>query len=72
MHVPGLIVIAPGTAYDAKGLLKAAIRSNNPVVFFENWLLWATTGLVPEEEYLVPIGKAEVKRAGSDVTALLL
>jgi len=68
LHIPGLIVIAPGTPYDAKGLLKAAIRSNNPVVFFENKLLYAVTGPVPEEEYLVPIGRAEVKRAGRDLT----
>ena len=68
LHIPGLIVMAPGTAYDAKGLLKAAIRSNNPVLFFENKLLYFETGLVPEEDYLVPIGKAEVKRVGEDVT----
>ncbi len=68
MHVPGLILIAPGTAYDAKGLLKAAIRSNNPVVFFENKLLYAESGLIPEGEYLVPIGVADVKRRGEDVT----
>ncbi len=68
LHIPGLIVMAPGTPYDAKGLLKAAIRSNNPVVFFENKLLYATTGPVPEEDYLVPIGSALVRRPGSDVT----
>jgi 2-oxoisovalerate dehydrogenase E1 component len=70
LHVPGLIVIAPGTAFDAKGLLKAAIRSNNPVVFFENKLLYAATGPVPSREFLVPIGKADVKRAGNDVTVV--
>lgn len=70
LHIPGLIVMAPGTPYDAKGLLKAAIRSNNPVVFFENKLLYATTAPVPEEEYLVPIGKADLKRLGSDVTVV--
>ncbi len=68
MHIPGLILIAPGTAYDAKGLLKAAIRSNNPVVFFENKLLYADTGPIPDGEYLVPIGVADVKRPGQDVT----
>jgi 2-oxoisovalerate dehydrogenase E1 component len=68
LHIPGLIVMAPGTPYDAKGLLKAAIRSNNPVVFFENKLLYTATGPVPEGEYLVPIGHADVKRPGTDVT----
>jgi len=68
MGIPGLIIIAPGTPYDAKGLLKAAIRSNNPVLFFENKLLYASIGLVPEGEYLVPIGVADVKREGGDVT----
>ena len=66
--IPGLLVLAPGTAADAKGLLKAAIRSNNPVLFFENKLLYADAGPVPEGEYLVPIGKADVKRPGTDVT----
>jgi len=70
--IPGLIVVAPGTPYDAKGLLKAAIRSNNPVLFFENKLLYTAIGPVPEEEYIVPIGVAEVKRAGSDVTLVAL
>ncbi len=68
MGIPGLIIIAPGTPYDAKGLLKSAIRSNNPVLFFENKLLYTNIGPVPEEEYLVPMGVAEVKRRGSDVT----
>jgi 2-oxoisovalerate dehydrogenase E1 component len=68
LHIPGLIIIAPGTAYDAKGLLKSAIRCNNPVLFFENKLLYFETGPVPEEDYLVPIGKAEVKQEGEDVT----
>lgn len=66
--IPGLMVVAPGTPADAKGLLKAAIRSNNPVLFFENKLLYLTTGPVPEEEYLVPLGVAAVRRAGGDVT----
>jgi len=70
--IPGLIIIAPGTPYDAKGLLKAAIRSNNPVLFFENKLLYTAIGPVPEEEYVVPIGVAEVKRAGSDVTLVAI
>ena len=68
LQIPGLIVMAPSTPYDAKGLLKAAIRSNNPVVFFENKLLYATTGEVPAEDYVVPIGKADIKRRGSDLT----
>jgi 2-oxoisovalerate dehydrogenase E1 component len=66
--IPGLLVVAPGTPADAKGLLKAAIRSNNPVLFFENKLLYLATGPVPEGEYLVPLGVADVKRAGEDVT----
>ncbi len=66
--VAGLIVIAPGTPADAKGLLKAAIRSNNPVLFFENKLLYAMTGPVPSGDHLVPIGVADVKRRGTDVT----
>ena len=67
-HVPGLKVALPATPYDAKGLLKAAIRDDNPVVFFEDKLAYATRGPVPEEEYVIPFGVADVKRAGSDVT----
>ncbi len=67
-NVPGLVIIAPGTAADAKGLLKAAIRSNNPVVFYENKLGYASTGPVPEGDRVVPIGVARVARAGTDVT----
>jgi pyruvate dehydrogenase E1 component beta subunit len=67
-HVPGLQVVMPATPHDAKGLLKAAIRGDNPVVFLEHKALYASKGDVPEEEYLVPIGKADVKRAGRDVT----
>ncbi|MGQ9515972.1 MAG: alpha-ketoacid dehydrogenase subunit beta [Anaerolineae bacterium] len=68
VHIPGLIVIQPSTPYDAKGLLKSAIRNDNPVIFIEHKLLYITTGPVPEEEYLVPIGVADIKRAGDDVT----
>ena len=68
VHVPGLIVVQPATPYDAKGLLKSAIRDNNPVIFLEHKLLYNTTGLVPDEEYLIPIGAADVKRGGADVT----
>ncbi len=70
--IPGLIIIAAGTPYDAKGLLKAAIRSNNPVLFFENKLLYTAIGPVPEEEYIVPIGVAEVKHSGDDVTLVAI
>jgi pyruvate/2-oxoglutarate/acetoin dehydrogenase E1 component/TPP-dependent pyruvate/acetoin dehydrogenase alpha subunit len=70
--IPGLIVIAPGMPHDAKGLLKAAIRSNNPVLFFENKLLYSAVGPVPEEEYLVPIGVADVKRPGEDLTLVAI
>ena len=68
-YVPGLKVVAPATARDAKGLLKSAIRDNDPVVFIENEMMYnLVRDEVPEEEYLTPIGKAEVKREGSDVT----
>jgi 2-oxoisovalerate dehydrogenase E1 component len=68
VHTPGLIVIQPSTPYDAKGLLKSAIRDDNPVIFIEHKLLYNTTGPVPDEEYLIPIGVADVKRPGDDVT----
>jgi len=67
-NIPGLKVIAPGTPADAKGLLKSAIRDGNPVVFIEGEMLYNTKGEVPEGEYVVPIGKADVKREGGDVT----
>ncbi|MCX7786353.1 MAG: pyruvate dehydrogenase complex E1 component subunit beta [Spirochaetes bacterium] len=67
-HVPGIKVVAPATPYDAKGLLKSAIRDDNPVVVLEGELMYSWKGEVPEEEYLVPIGKADVKREGTDVT----
>jgi len=67
-HVPGLKVVMPSTPYDAKGLLKAAIRDDNPVIFIEHKLLYAEKGDVPEGDYLVPIGKANVKREGEDIT----
>ena len=67
-HVPGLKVITPGTPADAKGLLKSAIRDDDPIVFMEGEMLYNTKGEVPDGEHLVPIGKAEVKREGSDVT----
>jgi pyruvate dehydrogenase E1 component beta subunit len=79
-HIPGLKVLAPSTAYDAKGLLKSAVRDNNPVIIFEHKLLYGSKGgrsekgalspmgEVPEEEYLVPIGKGAIRREGKDVT----
>jgi 2-oxoisovalerate dehydrogenase E1 component beta subunit len=71
VHTPGLKVVAPATPHDAKGLLKAAIRDNNPVVYFENKYLYRhLKGEVPEEEYIVPIGAAEVRRQGEDITLL--
>ena len=69
-HVPGLKVIAPGTPADAKGLLKSAIRDNNPVIFLEHEAIYGSKGEVPEDEYLTPIGAADVKRTGSDVTLI--
>jgi pyruvate/2-oxoglutarate/acetoin dehydrogenase E1 component len=68
IHFPGLKVVFSSSPYDAKGLIKSAIRDNNPVLFYEHKLLYGVKGMVPEEEYLVPIGKAEVKREGKDVT----
>ena len=67
-HIPGLKVVAPATPADAKGLLKAAIRDDNPVMVLEGEMLYNTKGDVPEGEHVVPIGQAEVKREGSDVT----
>ena len=68
MNAPGIRVVIPSTAYDVKGLLKTAIRSDDPVLFLEHELLYSTKGEVPEEEYLIPFGVAEVKRPGRDVT----
>jgi len=67
-HFPGLKVVAPGSPYDAKGLLKAAIRSDDPVLFIEHHTLYQVRGEVPDGDYIVPIGVSEVKRPGSDVT----
>jgi pyruvate dehydrogenase E1 component beta subunit len=67
-HHPGVKVVVPSTAYDAKGLLKSAIRDNDPVFFLENTILYGDKGEVPEEEYLIPLGLADVKRAGTDLT----
>ncbi len=67
-HIPGLKVVAPWDAYDAKGLLKSAIRDDNPVIFFEHQLLYNLKAEVPERDYLLPIGKAKIRREGKDVT----
>ena len=67
-HVPGLHVAVPSTPYDAKGLMKAAIRSDGPVVFFEDKMMYKLKGPVPGEEYVIPFGQADVKRAGEDIT----
>lgn len=69
-HVPGLKVVMPGTPYDVKGLLKSAVRDDNPVIVVEHKALHALKGSIPEDEYLVPIGKAEVKKEGADVTVV--
>jgi len=72
-HVPGLKVVVPSTPYDAKGLLKTALREPNPVVFFEDKVMYAKIkGPVPEEEYTIPFGKADVKREGKDVSLIAL
>jgi len=68
VHIPGLVVVMPSTPKDAKGLLKSAIRDDNPVIFMENEVLYNLKGEVPEEEYTIPLGLGEVKRPGKDVT----
>lgn len=70
LHFPGIYVVMPATPYDAKGLLKAAIRDDNPVMFIEHKMLYGVKGPVPEEEYIIPLGVADVKREGSDVTVV--
>jgi pyruvate dehydrogenase E1 component beta subunit len=67
-HIPGLKVAIPSTPYDAKGLMKTAIRDNNPVVFFEDKMMYKLKGVVPSDDYAIPFGVADVKRAGSDIT----
>jgi len=67
-HIPGLKVVMPATPYDAKGLLKASIRDDNPTIFIEHKLLYMTKGEVPEDDYIVPLGQADIKRAGNDIT----
>jgi pyruvate dehydrogenase E1 component beta subunit len=69
-HVPGLKVVIPATPYDAKGLLKSAIRDDNPVVFFEDKMMYQLKGPVPTEEYTIPLGLADVKRVGTHITLI--
>jgi pyruvate dehydrogenase E1 component beta subunit len=69
-HIPGLKVVLPATPYDAKGLLKSAIRDDNPVVFFEDKLMYQLKGPVPEGEYTIPLGAADIKRPGRDITLI--
>jgi acetoin:2,6-dichlorophenolindophenol oxidoreductase subunit beta len=71
-QAPGLKIIVPTTPYDAKGLLKSAIRDGNPVLCFEDYTLWQLLGEVPDGDYVVPIGKADIKRVGSDITIVAL
>lgn len=70
LNIPGIKIALPSTPYDAKGLIKASIRDNDPVVYLEHKLLYGLSGLVPEEEYIIPFGKADIKREGSDVTVI--
>ncbi|WP_455364602.1 alpha-ketoacid dehydrogenase subunit beta [[Eubacterium] cellulosolvens] len=72
MHMPGIKVVTPSTPKDAKGLLKASIRDDNPVLFIEMGTLYFTRGPVPDEEYITPLGKADIKRPGRDVTVVAL
>lgn len=69
-HIPGLKVVMPSTPYDVKGLLKSAIRDNNPVIFIEHKGLYQTKGEIPEYEYIIPLGRAEIKRSGKDITLI--
>jgi len=69
-HIPGLKVVLPSTPYDAKGLLKTAIRDDNPVVFYEDKMMYKLKGPVPEEDYTIPLGVADVKRQGDDITII--
>ncbi|MBE7412186.1 MAG: pyruvate dehydrogenase complex E1 component subunit beta [Leptospiraceae bacterium] len=69
-HIPGLKVVAPSTPKDACGLLKTSIRDNNPVIFIESEVLYGVTGEIPDEEFLIPLGKAEIKKEGTDITLI--
>ncbi|MBM3708037.1 MAG: alpha-ketoacid dehydrogenase subunit beta, partial [Actinobacteria bacterium] len=70
LHMPGLKIVMPSTSYDAKGLLYGAIKDNNPVIFFEHKLAYQTKGHVPEELYEIPLGKADIKKQGNDITVV--
>jgi len=72
LHIPGLKIVMPSTPHDARGLLKTAIQDDNPVMFIEHKLLYATKGFVPNEEYLIPFGQADIKRKGQDVTVIAI
>lgn len=72
LHIPGLKIVMPSTPYDARGLLKTAIRDDNPVIFIEHKLLYATKGFIPDGEYLIPFGQADIKRKGKDVTIVTI
>jgi pyruvate/2-oxoglutarate/acetoin dehydrogenase E1 component len=72
LHIPGLKIVMPSTPADARGLLATAIRDDNPVLFIEHKLLYATKGMVPDGEYLLPLGQADVKRPGKDVTIVTI
>ena len=69
-HIPGLKIVMPSNPYDAKGLLKSSIRDDNPVVFIENKMLYSKKGFVPNEEYIIPLGKAKIKKEGQDLTVI--
>lgn len=69
-HIPGLKVVMPSTPYDVKGLLKSSIRDDNPIIFLEHKVLYGINGDVPEDEYLIPLGKGDVKKEGKDVTVI--
>jgi len=70
VHIPGLVVVMPSTPYEAKGLLKSSIRDDRPIVFIEHKMLYRRKGYVPKEEYLLPLGKAEIMREGEDITII--
>ncbi len=72
MHIPGIKIIVPSTPYDIKGLLKSAIREDNPVMCFEHLLLYTNEGEVPENDYTIPLGQADIKRKGNDVTIIAI
>ena len=72
LHIPGIKIVMPSNAYDARGLLKTAIRDDNPVMFIEHKLLYATKSAIPDEEYLIPLGQADIKRKGKDVTIVTI